>query len=136
MYCKKCGTQVFENTRFCPNCNMVINGEELNITEASTYEGPLGDPSPVLAWGILGLAFAITSWLSLLGLIFSIVGLNKAKRFLDFTGGVPNARAAVGRKLSIAGIIVSCIMLIILTVLLILAGLQIIRIDISYHPWI
>lgn len=119
MYCKKCGAQVFENTRFCPNCNMVINGEQRNITETSTYEGPMGNPAPALTWGILGLAFAITGWLSFLGLAFSSVGISKARRFLDFTGGAANSRVTVGRWLSIAGVIVSCVMLTVLTAILI-----------------
>ncbi len=117
MYCKKCGAQVFENTRFCPNCNMVIYGEEQNITETSTYEGPMGSPAPTLIWGILGLAFSVTFWLSVLGLIFSIIGINKSKRFLNFTGGAENTRVTVGRCFSIAGIIVSCAMIVLMTVL-------------------
>ena len=124
MYCKKCGAQVFENTRFCPNCNMVINGEEQNITETSTYEGPMGSPAPALCWGIMGLGFSITFWFSILGLIFSIVGLNKAKRFMNFTGGAENSRVTVGRCLSIAGIIVSCVMIVIMTALIVFLNIK------------
>lgn len=119
MYCNRCGAQVFDNTRFCPNCNMVINGEEQNITETSTYEGPMGSPAPALCWGILGLAFSITFWFSILGLIFSSVGINKAKRFMNFTGGAENSRVTVGRCLSIAGIIVSCVMITLMIVLIV-----------------
>ena len=124
MYCKKCGAQVFENTRFCPNCNMVINGEQQNVTETSTYEGPMGNPAPTLTWGILGIGFSLTFWFSILGLIFSLVGINKAKRFLDFTGGAENARVNAGRRLSIAGIIISCIMIVSLIVALIMMGMD------------
>lgn len=110
MYCEKCGSQINENTRFCPNCGALISGEEQNVTAASTYEGPMGSPTPVLIWGILGLSFALTMFLSILGIIFSAVGLNKAKNFESFTGGAYSRQASIGRKLSIAGIIVGIIM--------------------------
>jgi len=125
MYCKKCGAQVFENTRFCPNCNMVINGEQQNVTETSTYEGPMGTPAPALLWGILGIGFSLTFWFSILGLIFSAIGICKAKRFHEFTGGAENTRVNVGRRLSIAGIIVSCVMIALLTAALICMGLEV-----------
>ena len=98
---------------------MVINGEEQNITETSTYEGPMGSPAPALCWGILGLGFSITFWFSILGLIFSSVGINKAKRFMNFTGGAENTRVTVGRCLSIAGIIVSCVMITLMIALIV-----------------
>lgn len=109
MYCEKCGSQINDNSRFCPNCGATISGEEQNVTAASTYEGPMGNPTPVLVWGIIGLAFSCSFVLSFLGIIFSIIGLNKAKNFAAFTGNAYSKQASIGRRLSIAGIIVGAI---------------------------
>ena len=110
MYCEKCGSQINENTRFCPNCGALIKGEEQNVTAASTYEGPMGNPTPVLVWGIIGLSFALTWVLSFLGIIFSCVGLKKARSFAEFTGGAYSKQATIGRNLSKAGLIVGIIL--------------------------
>lgn len=118
MYCEKCGSQINENTRFCPNCGATISGEEQNVTAASTYEGPMGNPTPVLIWGILGLTFALTMFLSVLGIIFSAIGLNKAKSFEAFTGGAYSKQARIGRGLSKAGLIVGIIFTILFVIYL------------------
>lgn len=110
MFCDKCGAQLNENSRVCPQCGAPIQGEEQNITTTSTYAGPLGDPKPVLVWGILGLAFACTFFLSFLGIIFSAVGLKKANAYNQFTNFAESGQAKTGRALSKAGLIVGIIM--------------------------
>ena len=107
MQCPKCGCVISENLRVCPSCGRPIDGEKDNISLATTYRGPLANPTPVLVWGILGLSFAF--FLSFLGIIFSAVGLKKASAYNAFTNYAPSRMASVGRKLSKAGLIVSII---------------------------
>ena len=57
-----------------------------------------GSPSNVLVFGILGLAFCETG---ILGIIFSIIGLSKAKNYIATYGDVSN-QVRVGKRLSIA----------------------------------
>ena len=109
MYCEKCGTPLNENSRVCPQCGAPIQGEEQNITPTSTYAGPLGNPVPVLVWGIVGLCCAVTPYVNFLGIIFSIVGLKKSNAYNQFTNFADSNMARIGRRLSIAGIITGAI---------------------------
>ncbi len=122
MYCSKCGASLNESWQVCPQCGTAIEKEEQAATPITTYQGSLGNPTPVLAWGITGLAFAVTFWLSFLGIIFSIVGLKKSKNYIEFTGNAPSKKAMIGRKLSIAGIIVGSIFTTFLIIFLIAAA--------------
>lgn len=115
MYCNNCGSPIPENSLYCPNCGQLVQNRSQDMTAASSYEGPLGNPTPVLVWGIIGLAFACSFFLSFLGIIFSCVGLNKARSYTDFCG-TGSKQATIGRNLSKAGLIVG----IILTVLCVL----------------
>lgn len=119
MFCDKCGAQLNDNSRVCPQCGAPIHGEEQNITVTSTYAGPLGDPKPVLVWGILGLAFSCTFFLSFLGIIFSAIGLKKARAYNQFTNNAQSGQAKTGRILSIVGIPVGIVMTIIFAIYII-----------------
>lgn len=114
MNCEKCGAPMNDNFRVCPQCGAPVRGQEEKITTTSTYYGSLGNPTPVLVWGIVGLAFSLTFYLSFLGVIFSIVGLRKANTYNEFTRYAPSTKAKIGKRLSIAGIIVGIIMTILL----------------------
>ena len=131
MYCQNCGSQVNENSRFCPNCGQLVQGERQEVSVASTYEGPMGNPTPVLVWGILGLAFSCTFVASFLGIIFSIVGLNKAKNYFNFCGE-GSKQARIGRNLSKAGLIVG----IILTVLFVIYLVVIVILALNADSWV
>lgn len=109
MYCKNCGALISENSRFCTNCGQVVESEKQSVSTTSTYEGPMGNPTPVLVYGILGLSFALTFFLSFLGIIFSSIGLKKARAYLDFCP-VGSKQVTIGRNLSKAGMIVGIIM--------------------------
>ena len=109
MFCDKCGAQLNDNSRVCPQCGAPIHGEEMNITTTSTYAGPLGNPTPVLVWGILGLSFALIPYINFLGIIFSCVGLKKANAYNQFTNFAESGQARTGRTLSKAGLIVGII---------------------------
>lgn len=63
-----------------------------------------GSPSKVLVFGILGLAFGLST--GILGLIFSIIGLKMAGNYIASYGDISN-QVRVGKRLSIAGLIIS-----------------------------
>ena len=115
MLCNNCGSQIDENTNRCSACGRTANEDRPDVSVASTYKGPMGNPTPVLIWGIIGLAFSCSFYLSVLGIIFSIVGLKKAQSYFDFCGTGSN-QANIGRKLSKAGIIVGIILTILFVI--------------------
>lgn len=118
MYCEHCGTQLSDTARFCLNCGQPLSPEKRK-TAISTYEGPLGNPTPVLVWGILGLAFALSFYFSYLGVVFSFITIHKNKVFRDFTSGAESTQATIGRRLGIAGVIVGFVFTILLTLFIV-----------------
>ena len=68
---------------------------------------PAGDPSlakSVLTFGIMAVAFAVSYYLSIGGVIFGIIGLNKAKKFTEEAGQL-YGKAKIGKYLSLGGLI-------------------------------
>ncbi len=71
MFCKKCGKEVADDTRFCPFCGTQLSGEET--------EKPVVDPTPRVVenetkvksnddsgsagWGVLGFFFPIVGFI-------------------------------------------------------------------------
>lgn len=108
MFCKKCGAYMNDNQRYCSQCGAVIIGEEGNVSSVSSYVGPMGSTTPTLVFGILGLSFSYSFCLSILGIIFSIIGLCKANRAVDIIGNT-SRKVNIGRRLAIAGLIVGII---------------------------
>ncbi len=108
MFCKKCGAYMNDNQRYCSQCGAVIIGEEGNVSSVSSYVGPMGSTTPTLVFGILGLSFSCSFCLSILGIIFSIIGLCKANRAVDIIGNT-SRKVNIGRRLAIAGLIVGII---------------------------
>lgn len=110
MYCKFCGKEHADYVSFCPYCGMQIGKSESveeQIVVDPIYQQEKDDLSgEVLKFGILGLAFACSGLLSLLGLIFSIIARAKAKEFARRYGDT-EGRATVGKHLGKAGLIVS-----------------------------
>ena len=70
--------------------------ENNNITTKDTS-------TKVLVFGILGLAFACSFYLSILGIIFSAIGISQANNFARENGAV-FGKAKVGRILSKVGL--------------------------------
>lgn len=105
MICKNCGTDAKDN-KYCPRCGAPVTAD---------IQQPAGDGShtKVLVFGILGLAFCETG---ILGLIFSIIGLSKANNYIRKFGNVSN-QVRIGKRLSIAGIIVSIVMIVLIATL-------------------
>lgn len=65
--------------------------------------------TPILVFGIIGLAFACTFWLSFLGIIFSAIGKGKVKAFLA-AGGQLTGKAKVGNILAKVGLILGIVL--------------------------
>lgn len=107
MFCPNCGTKVDSGTN-CPNCGAPLDEVQYvqaNVSSAQT----LGNPSQVLVFGILGLALGFGT--GILGLIFSIIGLVKAKNYVAQYGDVSN-QVRTGRRLALAGLIVSILIVV------------------------
>lgn len=83
------------------------------------------EANSVLIWGILGLAFACTFWLSFLGIIFSAIDRGKVKDYL-FRYGALYGKAKVGNILSRiglpVGIVLTAIFVIYIIYAIVLAG--------------
>lgn len=97
-YCEKCGKELING--ICPNCN----GE--NVVNNTI-------PSQKKTNGYAIVGFVLSFFVSIAGLIVSIIGLKKSKELED------------GKGLSIAGIIISIVILVfqILVVLIVMSGL-------------
>lgn len=70
---------------------------------------PMGPSDPglaksILVMGIVAVATACTVWFGFLGIIFGIIGLNKAKKFTEECGQL-FGKAKVGKYLSLGGLI-------------------------------
>lgn len=121
MYCKHCGTDIEDGVKFCPNCG----AEQTEAPAAEPVAEPVVDNAyeerknalagSVLTWGILGLAFSCSSWLAILGIIFSNIAKKKAVEYETLAGEL-EGRAKVGRGLAKAGFIVGIIMVVYLAV--------------------
>ena len=84
MFCKNCGKEINDNAVVCPFCGV------------ATGKGPVsGSGSKTNGMAIAG--FVLAFFFSLLGLIFSVIGLRKS----DECGS--------GRGLAIAGIVLSIV---------------------------
>ncbi len=86
------------------------------------YAQPAPNPGvsgkPALTFGILGIIFACTFYLSFLGIIFSAIGLGKAKAFRAAAGQLYGP-AKVGKILATIGLIVGIIMTVICLIVVI-----------------
>ena len=74
--------------------------------------------TPILVFGIMGLAFACTFWLSFLGIIFSAIGKGKVKAFLA-AGGQLSGKAKVGSILAKVGLILGIVLTVFFVIYLI-----------------
>lgn len=102
MICRNCGAEIGEN-KFCPKCGAPASQDR--PVNALT---PTGDsPTKILVFGIIGLALCS----AVVGLIFSIMAMVKGNRFISANGNI-SKQVSIGRKLAIAGLILSIICLV------------------------
>ena len=134
MFCKFCGNELSEGANFCTKCGKVVSREDIPEVSVSApveteyeyvpYEEPY-DPErdskggSILKFAILGLAFACSFYLSVVGLVFSIIARGKVRRYLARYGET-QGRATVGKHLSVAALVTSIVFTAILTTLVII----------------
>lgn len=93
MFCKNCGKEIDDKAAVCIHCGVPVKHETQQIMVTSPKSN---------GFAIAG--FVLSFFGGILGLIFSIIGLQKSKQ-PEYNGN--------GRGLAIAGIILSCIALLI-----------------------
>ena len=91
MFCKNCGKEIDDKASVCIHCGVPVKHETQQVVVSNA-------PSNGVA--IAGFVLSFFSFAAVLGLILSIVGLQKSKQ-PEFNGK--------GKGLAIAGIILSCI---------------------------
>ena len=95
MFCKNCGKEIDDRAAVCPHCGVPTpNAQQSQVVNVNVT----GSHSNGFA--IAG--FILSFFGGILGLIFSIVGLQKSK-LPEYNGS--------GKGLAIAGIVLSCIAL-------------------------
>lgn len=99
--CTNCGAELLEGHPLCVRCGMGVN--QAPMTPYSEEEAK-SVSSSALTFGILGIIFSSSFFISLLGVIFSCVAISKAKKYKRMTGTYLG-KAGVGRGLGIGGLI-------------------------------
>ena len=123
MFCKYCGNQLSDDAKFCSKCGKITDANE-TVVNPTDYDFFSVEPitpqldymqgqamyekdrkaGAILKFAILGLALTCTFYLSLLGVIFSMIARAKSRKYIRLYGET-NGRATVGRHLSLAGVI-------------------------------
>ena len=134
MFCKYCGNELPELANFCPKCGKINedtikendNVEAKISNEEATYgantanvvnEAPVEPVDPfkeekrelgnnILKFAIMGLAFGLSFYLSVVGIVFSIIARCKVNNYIKRFGHTER-QATVGNSLSKAGMAVS-----------------------------
>ena len=103
------------------------NFQQANFQQANYQQAPFQETKPqgyadyesaslskgALVFGILGLSFACTVYLSILGIVFSAIGLGKAGAFAAREGSL-YGKAKVGRGLALGGLIAGIVFAVLL----------------------
>ena len=139
MFCKRCGKELLEGARFCPECGEPVGVENEEIaTTIEEYESTYNDhvdaeevkphvPRCFYVFGNVGFALAIVGFVcnfipflcfstyqaSIVGLVFSILG----KRAPELAN-----KTKKGRVFSILGLVFGMIMMIVSCVIMALNG--------------
>jgi len=100
MFCKNCGKEIDDNAVVCPHCGV------------ATEKMAASAPAPAQKNTIALVGFILSFFGGILGLILSIVGLVNSKK-PEYAGD--------GKNLAIAGIIISCVVLVFMIVIYIVA---------------
>lgn len=115
MNCQNCGANV-DGKAFCPQCGAPVQApaQQYGYNQPAA---PQGNPTKVLVFGILALAL---SELGIVGLIFAIIGLKSSGNYIATYGNISN-QVRIGRRLAIAGLVVSIIFTVFYTFIIIAA---------------
>lgn len=108
MVCKKCGAELRDQDRFCPQCGVSVAVEHVTaepVEQTPADKKPSDETlnnNPILVRGILAVAFACTWPVAFLGIIFGIQTKGLLDAFLA-KGGQLAGRAKVGGILGKVG---------------------------------
>ena len=109
MNCQNCGANV-DGKAFCAQCGAPV-AQQAPYQQAPYNAIPqqrLGNPTKVLVLGIIGLAL---SELGIVCLIISIIAMVQANKYIAEYGDVAN-QVRIGKRLAIAGLIVSIVFIV------------------------
>ena len=121
MFCKYCGNELPDGTTFCPKCGsddtpVTTEKSDTEIKNDTTFECVLETvpkdvtkdslASKILAFAIIGLAFACSLYLSFVGVVFSLISRSKLKKYIKNYGDT-EGKATVGKHLGLVAMIVS-----------------------------
>lgn len=124
MYCKNCGKELSEDTRYCPACGSEQIKDATNLDDPFTATAtPVEEPQPAKCWsvfakvgkilGIIALALCWTPWLGVIpgvpGIVFSCLG----RKAID-AESIENRNK--GLKFSIIGTAISFVVYIVVMV--------------------
>lgn len=99
-FCGKCGSKISESNSYCTNCGAKFD-EESDIRKNNSY---VEEPQ-ITNNGFADAGLVLSFFVSGLGLIFSIIGLAKAREY----GGIGRRAARAGLIISIAGLIIKLV---------------------------
>lgn len=91
-FCTKCGKELLDQAVMCPSCGNMVQGQSLSATAKKPSDPEIG---ATLGWFAVcsGIYFPLTGW------VLGGIGLNKSNKLQD----------SYGRKINIAGIIISSV---------------------------
>lgn len=104
MYCEKCGNQIDENVKFCPNCGNNLNGAQETLVKPTIVPNTKKKKANICS--ILSIVFASIGVIPLLNILFVPVAVILA--IIGFATGKNE-----GAKVKIANVIVLAISIII-----------------------
>lgn len=101
--CPHCGKEVIDsgqaaNTKYCTKCGAAIHADAVICPKCGCSTGTTGSS----VWGMLALIFGLMG--GIIGLVLGIIGL-------------PRSQTKTDRKMCIAGIVLSCIWLVVYIIL-------------------
>ena len=131
-FCKSCGQEIENGNYFCINCGARVDGDNSTASAVSNQNSTpnynqnvnnnQGQVNPTNGWSIAGFIVSVVAmllccngFLGATGLILSIIGVTQS-----------NKMNGSGKGLGIAGIVISCIVLL-LFLIVILFGISIER---------
>ena len=113
-FCPNCGNELEKDVKFCSSCGSTINGDANQSVPVNNNYVTVNTQNNSNGMAVAGFVISLVSFflccgsLNWLSLIFSIVGLVQAK-----------SKNGNGKGLAIAGIVISCIVMVLFIILMI-----------------